>query len=330
MLRIFALIGFFVVNGIVCEDSRIKPKGLLDTQRINVAFTFTKAEQNRHLQLNLRQCASSLLQHATIDLNIFIIGDTKSQLIARQIFAELKSPFNINFEVLSLDSELMAKKMHEIVSKMQQHFSHSPSSYYGDSLFFLSIGIHQILDLDIRRLIMLDVDLKFANDIRNLWSQFDEFKDTNLIGIARDAQPVYRHVFWQYRSENPDTRVGSPPPDGLTGFNSGVLLLDLERMRQSSLYQQLITPESIEKLTKKFYFKGHLGDQDFFSIVSMEHDELFYILPCSWNRQLCQWWKEHGYADVFDEYFRCNEKRINIWHGNCNTPIPDLTQHNEL
>ena len=168
---------------------------------------------------------------------------------------------------------------------------------------------------------MLDVDIKFASDIKHLWAQFDNFKDTNIIGIARDGQPVYRHVFWQYRNENPGTRVGNPPPNGLTGFYSGVLLLDLERMRQSELYHSLITAESVDKLTKKFHFKGHLGDQDFFSLLSMEHEELFYVLPCNWNRQLCQWWRQHGYADVFDQYYKC-DGHIHIWHGNCNTPIP--------
>ena len=111
-------------------------------------------------------------------------------------------------------------------------------------------------------------------------------------------------------------------------------------MRNSKLYESLITPESVEKLTSKFYFKGHLGDQDFFTLVSMEYEQLFYILPCNWNRfnlwflfiflfvfefcylrQLCQWWKNHGYEAVFDQYFKCDGK-INIYHGNCNTPIP--------
>ena len=133
-----------------------------------------------------------------------------------------------------------------------------------------------------------------------------------------DAQPVYRHVFWKYRNENPNTRVGNPPPNGLTGFNSGVLLLDLDKMRESSLYQSLITPESVDKLTEKYSFKGHLGDQDFFTLIGMEHEELFHILPCTWNRQLCEWWRKHGYEDVFDEYFKCenNDKsKINIYHG---------------
>jgi len=71
----------------------------------------------------------------------------------------------------------------------------------------------------------------------------------------------------------------------------------------------------------RFSFKGHLGDQDFFTLLSFEHPELFYTLDCGWNRQLCTWWKTKGYEDIFDQYYQCNSK-VKIWHGNCDTPIP--------
>jgi len=38
--------------------------------------------------------------------------------------------------------------------------------------------------------------------------------------------------------------------------------------------------------------------------------------------QLCTWWKDHGYSDIFDAYFRC-EGNIKMYHGNCNTRIPE-------
>uniref|UniRef100_A0A452HZX2 Xyloside xylosyltransferase 1 n=1 Tax=Gopherus agassizii TaxID=38772 RepID=A0A452HZX2_9SAUR len=136
------------------------------------------------------------------------------------------------------------------------------------------------------------------------------------------SSPFSRHTFWQFRRENPQTKVGEPPPDGLPGFNSGVMLLNLEAMRQSQLYNQLLEPDMVRQLTEKYHFKGHLGDQDFFTMIGMEHPELFHVLHCTWNRQLCSWWREHGYSDVFDQYFRC-EGQVRIYHGNCNTPIPE-------
>lgn len=135
--------------------------------------------------------------------------------------------------------------------------------------------------------------------------------------------PLPRHTFWQFRHENPKTRVGGPPPEGLPGFNSGVMLLNLEAMRQSPLYSRLLEPAQVQQLADKYHFRGHLGDQDFFTMIGMEHPELFHVLDCTWNRQLCTWWRDHGYSDVFEAYFRC-EGHVRIYHGNCNTPIPEV------
>ena len=294
---------------------------------INVGITFTKVTENEDLQKKFKLCVNSLLKYSTVNINFYIIGDKQSQLKAKEIFKSIRQP-KIEYNIVSLDAEDLAKKMHQMVVKMQDHFSYSSNSYYGDALFFLSIGLFKILDPAVDKIILLDSDLKFKNDIGELYRLFDNFNDTNIIGIARDGQPVYRHLFWQYRNENKNTRVGDPPPDGLTGFNSGVLLMHLDKMRKSKLYQQMMEPEQVEALTKKYYFKGHLGDQDFFTLIGMEHQELFYVLPCNWNRQLCKWWGEHGYEDVFDLYFKCDGP-VSIFHGNCNTEIPKDTDDEE-
>ncbi|XP_025067280.1 xyloside xylosyltransferase 1 [Alligator sinensis] len=205
---------------------------------------------------------------------------------------------------------------------MQKHFSAGSGAYYSDSIFFLSVAMHRIMPEEIHRVIQVDLDLKYKANIRDLFEEFDKFPPGAVIGIDREMQPVSRHTFWQYRRENPRTKVGDPPPDGLPGFNSGVLLLDLEAMRRSPLYNRLLEPAALQELTEKYHFKGHLGDQDFFTLVGMEHPELFHVLDCTWNRQLCTWWKDHGYSDVFHHYYAC-EGPVKIYHGNCNTPIPD-------
>lgn len=74
--------------------------------------------------------------------------------------------------------------------------------------------------------------------------------------------------------------------------------------------------------TQHYGFHGHLGDQDLYTLIALDHPEVFYTLPCGWNRQLCVWWRDHGYKNVFDEYFTCDEE-LKIIHGNCKTPIPE-------
>nr|XP_042088854.1 xyloside xylosyltransferase 1 isoform X2 [Ovis aries] len=225
-------------------------------------------------------------------------------------------------QVVFHDVGVLTDKLFPVVEAMQKHFSAGSGTYYSDSIFFLSVAMHQIMPKEILRIIQLDLDLKYKTNIRELFEEFDNFLPGAIIGIAREMQPVYRHTFWQFRHDNPKTRVGSPPPEGLPGFNSGVMLLNLEAMRQSPLYDRLLEPAQVQQLADKYHFRGHLGDQDFFTMIGMEHPELFHVLDCTWNRQLCTWWRDHGYSDVFDAYFRC-EGHVKIYHGNCNTPIPE-------
>lgn len=144
------------------------------SERINVGITFTKVATNKNLQEKFELCVSSLLQYAKVDINFYIIGDMQSQLIARKIFAKI-GKVNIKYDLKSVDADNLAKQMHKLVSKMQSHFSSSPSSYYGDSLFFLSIGLFKVFDPNVKRIILLDADLKFQQDIGQLYNLFPQF-----------------------------------------------------------------------------------------------------------------------------------------------------------
>ncbi|XP_062571612.1 xyloside xylosyltransferase 1-like [Saccostrea cucullata] len=290
----------------------------------NIVIILKNSQGNPNLQKKFETLIQSIYRKSSISLYFHIICDSDGKTVAnstirRYASKETKIMFHDVFDV--------TRKVKEQITQMQTFFSPSSKGYYGDPLFFLSIVLHRVIPLD--RVIMLDVDLKFDEDIKDLFEFFSEFSDGNIIGIARENQPVYRHLFHQYRGKNPSTRVGAPPPNGLTGFNSGVLLLNLEKMRQSNAYNSLIdSPQTLERLTQKYLFKGHLGDQDFYTLVSLEDESLFYILPCGWNRQLCVWWRDNGYSQVFDQYYTCSEK-IKIYHGNCNSKIPTLSWESE-
>ena len=66
------------------------------------------------------------------------------------------------------------------------------------------------------------------------------FSPEAAIGIGYEMQPVYRHLLWSYRNAHKDTMVGEPiSVGGNPGFNSGVLLLDLAKLRNSELYERL-------------------------------------------------------------------------------------------
>ena len=286
---------------------------------IHMYFALTNMNANRE-QLFLRY-ANSLLRHTQSHLQIHAVVDAGGKQAVSKIIIDSKSERGLVVDVQFYDVNEMAKQVEAIVDSLREHFSAGQRSHYHNPIFFLPALLHRLLPESVKKVIVLDTDMEFRADISSLHGLFDSFSEHHIMGLAYDQQPVYRHILHMYRREHPGTHVGAPPPNGLAGFNSGCVLMDLEKMRGSELYNKALQGEYVKSLADKFYFQGHLGDQDFYSLLSMEHDDMFYILPCTWNRQLCTWWKDHGYGDVFDEYNKC-EGKVNLYHGNCNTPIP--------
>ncbi|KAL8188340.1 UNVERIFIED_CONTAM: Xyloside xylosyltransferase 1 [Gekko kuhli] len=283
------------------------------------------AERNAGLRARGEAALRSLVRFGKLPpgqaLALHLLCDAPSKPLAKALLRHALRHAPFHYKVTFHDVAVLTEKLQPIVEGMQKLFSAGTGTYYSDSIFFLSVAMHRVMPREISRIIQVDLDVEYRTNIWELFEEFDHFPEGAVIGLAQEMQPVYRHIFWQYRQEHPGTKVGEPPPDGLPGFNSGVLLLDLEAMRQSALYNRLLEPEAVRHLAEKYRFKGHLGDQDFFTLAGMEHPGLFHVLDCTWNRQLCSWWRDHGYSDVFDRYFQC-DGHVRIYHGNCNTPIP--------
>ena len=98
-----------------------------------------------------------------------------------------------------------------------------------------------------------------------------------MIGVATDQTPHYFDKSKSYREAHPSSSVGSPGK--MQGFNTGVTLFDLGKMRSSRLYQVYIlqttdttdlrhfsAQEATEvsemiSLEKKYKISGTVGDQ---------------------------------------------------------------------
>lgn len=106
---------------------------------------------------------------------------------------------------------------------------------------------------------------------------------------------------------------------------SGVLLLNIEALRKSEEYNIFLTESVLTTLCNKYNFKGHLRDQDLFTLISTENEHLFYLLPEQWNTQVSVWWRDHGYRDVLDLYRRPLNKnsQVLLFHANSNSALPE-------
>ncbi|EDW01927.1 xyloside xylosyltransferase 1 [Drosophila grimshawi] len=308
----------------------------------NIFVIYTKENYRLHMKFDL--FAHSLLKHTNAQLHLHIITDKKSEVSVLEILQRKIRKFKRILIYTMYDVKICSEIIQDITDKLLPYFSSSPNSYYSDSLFFLSLGLHRIADKSLDRAILFDCDIVFRSDIRLLFAEFDRFLPHQLFGLAPELTPVYRHILYRYRTRFPKSNFGNPynpiqlggkknnenklvssrnrDRHGYPGLNSGVVLMLLNRIRDSKTYIEMLTQFEVNRLVAKYSFKGHLGDQDFFTLLGYEYPNLIYRLDCVWNRQLCTWWKDHGYSNLFDAYFRC-EGVIKMYHGNCNTRIPE-------
>lgn len=212
-------------------------------------------------------------------------------------------------------------------------FKFFPGTYYSGALFYISLGLYRIAPKTQQRAILLDCDLYFKKDVLLLFKQFENFKIGALFGLAPELTPVYRHILHSYKLKHKSTfgeyytnkitwnTTTQNHPYGFQGYNSGVVLLDLQAIRKSKEFLHVISNETVRNLTEKYKFRGHLGDQDFYTLIGYEYPNLIQTINCGFNRQLCTWWRDHGYSNIFDQYFTCNHSIV-VLHGNCNTKIP--------
>jgi len=327
---VFVLLFYACVN-LGFDESRSRPRqaplgemeALNSNETFNVWCIFTKVRDDQTaMKYKFRLMLSSLLRSTSSLVTLNILTDTLSKTVAQLVVLDCVNATGKDIKVVYHDMHLATSIASEVTSVMKPHFSSQPGAYYSDTLFFISIALHKVAPLSQSKAVLLDVDTKIIEDITLLFKEFDKFEESHLVGAAPELTPVYHHILYQYRAKNKKTKLGLPQlSGGFPGVNSGVLLLHLDRIRNSTLYSHLIHPGVLKNLTSKYRFKGHLGDQDFYTLMGLEHPELIYPLDCGWNRQLCTWWKEHGYRDSFDLFAKCTSP-VRIFHGNCNTPIP--------
>jgi lipopolysaccharide biosynthesis glycosyltransferase len=84
-------------------------------------------------------------------------------------------------KISKLNIDDLTTKYEQLISPLIKHFS-SDHTYYKDPLFFLSPFLHQILPEHISRVIMLDIDLRFDNDVQELYKLFEQFNQSQIMG----------------------------------------------------------------------------------------------------------------------------------------------------
>ncbi|KAK7085268.1 Xyloside xylosyltransferase 1, partial [Halocaridina rubra] len=209
---------------------------LLYRPPLDIAVIFTHSENNLPLQYKLRIAVGSLLLKSSAPLRLHLITDEDGFHIASNIINDVQSTNRLDTRHLKLVYVSADDFIHEIedsVKILQLFFTTRRDAYYRDALFFFSVHLHKLLP-GLDKVILMDIDIKFKGDIAELHSHFNHFSPTQIIGMSFEQSPVYRHLLSLYRKQNPKSHLGSPPSEGgFPGYNSGVVLIDIQKLRKS-------------------------------------------------------------------------------------------------
>ena len=69
------------------------------------------------------------------------------------------------------------------------------------------------------------------------------------------------------------------------------------------------------RLEEKYKISGTVGDQDWLTLLGWETEDLFYLLPCEFNRQTDKIYDTDYWRELFNIYHRC-DVTAQIIHNN--------------
>ncbi|XP_039652102.1 LARGE xylosyl- and glucuronyltransferase 2 [Perca fluviatilis] len=164
-----------------------------------------------------------------------------------------------------------------------------PNKHYSGIYGLMKLTLTKALPPDLSKVIVLDTDITFATDIAELWGIFRKFTDKQVIGLVENQSDWYLGNLW--KNHKPWPALGR-------GFNTGVILLYLERLRRIGWEQMWRLTAERELMSM---LSTSLADQDIFNAFIKQNPVLVHQLPCFWNVQLSDHTRsEQCYTEVSD------------------------------
>ncbi|PPD88455.1 hypothetical protein GOBAR_DD14626 [Gossypium barbadense] len=196
-------------NADECGFADHQTTGVCDPTLVHVAITLDV----QYLR-GLIAAVHSILQHSLCPENVFfhfLVSETDMETLVRSTFPQLK------FKVYYFDPEIVRNLISSSVRQALEQPLNYARNYLAD-----------LLEPCVRRVIYLDSDLVFVDDISKLWNFWS---DDRFSGTFRGRKPCY--------------------------FNTGVMVIDLVRWRRAGFTRRIERWMEIQK-SNRIYELGSL------------------------------------------------------------------------
>ncbi|KAM9503774.1 glucoside xylosyltransferase 1-like isoform 1-T1 [Salvelinus alpinus] len=132
---------------------------------------------------------------------------------------------------------------------------------------------------DVDSLLYVDTDILFLQPVEEIWSLLSLFNSTHLAAMAPEHEEP--RIAWY-------NRFARHPYYGKTGVNSGVMLMNMTRIREKYFKNDMTSVplkwvELLMPLLQKYKLNITWGDQDLLNIIFHHNPESLYVFPCQWN-----------------------------------------------
>ncbi|XP_058697916.1 xylosyl- and glucuronyltransferase LARGE2 [Poecile atricapillus] len=217
----------------------------------------------------------SILFHRKNPLHFHFITDSVAHQILQTLFQSWMVP-SVHVSFYNADD-------------LKAEVSWIPNKHYSGIYGLMKLTLTKALPSSLSKVIVLDTDITFATDIAELWAVFGKFSEKQVIGLVENQSDWYLGNLW--KNHKPWPALGR-------GFNTGVILLLLDRLRRLGWEQMWRLTAERELMSM---LSTSLADQDIFNAVIKQDPSLVYRLPCFWNVQLSDHTRsEQCYTELSD------------------------------
>ncbi|XP_029992760.1 glucoside xylosyltransferase 1 isoform X2 [Sphaeramia orbicularis] len=128
-------------------------------------------------------------------------------------------------------------------------------------------------------LLYVDTDILFLQPVEDIWALLSHFNSSHLAAMAPEHEEP--RIGWY-------NRFARHPFYGRTGVNSGVMLMNMTRLRENFFKNDMTAvplrwEEMLMPLLQKYKLNITWGDQDLLNIIFHHNPESLYVFPCQWN-----------------------------------------------
>ncbi|XP_048825848.1 glucoside xylosyltransferase 1-like isoform X3 [Brienomyrus brachyistius] len=132
---------------------------------------------------------------------------------------------------------------------------------------------------DVDSLLYVDTDILFLRPVEDLWSLLARFNSSQLAAMAPEHEEP--RIAWY-------SRFARHPYYGKTGLNSGVMLMNMTRIREKHFKNDMTSValrwnDLLIPLLQKYKLNITWGDQDLLNIIFHHNPESLFLVPCQWN-----------------------------------------------